>query len=145
MLIGFLIVEEKKKVGKIKWNWNGFSCFQSSDALFVLPSTVSQFTLYGFLKGNKPDFHVAMPPQKAKPFYASLIDRFRNAYNSDAIKGKFQLYFLRWKGYMHEKDAVACFFWFSSLSWRIIVIDVLEYYALWEIDELPSFLDLTYF
>lgn len=48
---------------------------------------VSQFTLYGFLKGNKPDFHVAMAPQRAKPFYASLVDRFRNAYNSDAIKG----------------------------------------------------------
>ncbi|KAK7306589.1 hypothetical protein VNO77_44538 [Canavalia gladiata] len=47
---------------------------------------VSQFTLYGFLKGNKPDFHVAMGPQRAKPFYASLLDRFRNAYNSDAIK-----------------------------------------------------------
>ncbi|XP_028767301.1 D-aminoacyl-tRNA deacylase 1-like isoform X2 [Neltuma alba] len=47
---------------------------------------VSQFTLYGFLKGNKPDFHVAMPPQKAKPFYASLVDRFRNAYNNDAVK-----------------------------------------------------------
>ncbi|KAI4296854.1 hypothetical protein L6164_036774 [Bauhinia variegata] len=47
---------------------------------------VSQFTLYGFLKGNKPDFHVAMPPQKAKPFYGSLVDRFRTAYNPDAIK-----------------------------------------------------------
>ncbi|XP_027189234.1 uncharacterized protein [Cicer arietinum] len=47
---------------------------------------VSQFTLYGFLKGNKPDFHVAMSPQSAKPFYASLVDRFRSAYNSDAIK-----------------------------------------------------------
>ncbi|XP_006597472.1 D-aminoacyl-tRNA deacylase isoform X3 [Glycine soja] len=50
---------------------------------------VSQFTLYGFLKGNKPDFHVAMAPQRAKPFYASLVDRFRNAYNSDAIKAPF--------------------------------------------------------
>ncbi|XP_054776434.1 uncharacterized protein LOC129284939 isoform X1 [Prosopis cineraria] len=47
---------------------------------------VSQFTLYGFPEGNKPDFHVAMPPQKAKPFYASLVARFRNAYNTDAIK-----------------------------------------------------------
>ncbi|XP_014518084.1 D-aminoacyl-tRNA deacylase [Vigna radiata var. radiata] len=47
---------------------------------------VSQFTLYGFLKGNKPDFHVAMAPQRAKPFYASLVERFRSAYNSDAIK-----------------------------------------------------------
>ncbi|XP_021293781.1 D-tyrosyl-tRNA(Tyr) deacylase isoform X1 [Herrania umbratica] len=47
---------------------------------------VSQFTLYGFLKGNKPDFHVAMPPQKAKPFYESLVDKFRKAYKPDAIK-----------------------------------------------------------
>ncbi|XP_058723406.1 uncharacterized protein LOC131595138 isoform X3 [Vicia villosa] len=47
---------------------------------------VSQFTLYGILKGNKPDFHVAMAPQRAKPFYASIVDKFRNAYNSDAIK-----------------------------------------------------------
>ncbi|PON57396.1 D-aminoacyl-tRNA deacylase DTD [Trema orientale] len=47
---------------------------------------VSQFTLYGFLKGNKPDFHVAMPPQKAEPFYASLVDRFKKSYNADSIK-----------------------------------------------------------
>ncbi|KAH7568837.1 hypothetical protein JRO89_XS06G0059400 [Xanthoceras sorbifolium] len=49
---------------------------------------VSQFTLYGILKGNKPDFHVAMPPQKARPFYESLVDKFRKSYNPDAIKGK---------------------------------------------------------
>ncbi|GLU22921.1 hypothetical protein SLE2022_389570 [Rubroshorea leprosula] len=47
---------------------------------------VSQFTLYGILKGNKPDFHVAMPPQKAKPFYESLVDKFRKAYKPDVIK-----------------------------------------------------------
>ncbi|CAB78849.1 putative protein [Arabidopsis thaliana] len=47
---------------------------------------VSQFTLYGFLKGNKPDFHVAMPPDKAKPFYASLVEKFQKAYNPDAVK-----------------------------------------------------------
>ncbi|CAN6912964.1 unnamed protein product [Brassica oleracea var. botrytis] len=47
-----------------------------------------QFTLYGFMKGNKPDFHVAMPPEKAKPFYASLVERFQKAYNKpDAVKG----------------------------------------------------------
>lgn len=61
-----------------------FVVIPSTNCLFV---TVSQFTLYGFLKGNKPDFHVAMSPQSAKPFYASLVDRFRSAYNSDAIKG----------------------------------------------------------
>ncbi|KAH0941290.1 hypothetical protein BRARA_K01117 [Brassica rapa] len=47
---------------------------------------VSQFTLYGFMKGNKPDFHVAMPPEKAKPFYASLVERFQKAYKPDAVK-----------------------------------------------------------
>ncbi|XP_019086760.1 PREDICTED: D-tyrosyl-tRNA(Tyr) deacylase-like isoform X2 [Camelina sativa] len=47
---------------------------------------VSQFTFYGFLKGNKPDFHVAMPPDKAKPFYASLVEKFQKAYNPDAVK-----------------------------------------------------------
>ncbi|ONK66668.1 uncharacterized protein A4U43_C06F10740, partial [Asparagus officinalis] len=48
---------------------------------------VSQFTLYGVLKGNKPDFHVAMPPEKAKVFYASLVDKFRKSYSPDAVQG----------------------------------------------------------
>ncbi|XP_057779408.1 uncharacterized protein LOC130997987 [Salvia miltiorrhiza] len=47
---------------------------------------VSQFTLYGVLKGNKPDFHVAMPPAAAKSFYASLVERFQKAYGADAVK-----------------------------------------------------------
>ncbi|XP_065876977.1 uncharacterized protein [Euphorbia lathyris] len=47
---------------------------------------VSQFTLYGILKGNKPDFHVAMPPQKAKPFYDSIVEKFRKSYQPEAIK-----------------------------------------------------------
>ncbi|KAL5565523.1 hypothetical protein UlMin_028687 [Ulmus minor] len=63
---------------------------------FSLPTTVmqrnyevllvSQFTLYGFLKGNELDFHMAMPPEKAKPFYTSVVDRFKKSYNPDAIK-----------------------------------------------------------
>eukprot|EP00850_Spirogloea_muscicola_P011758 SM000074S21668 [mRNA] locus=s74:219853:221862:+ [translate_table: standard] len=47
---------------------------------------VSQFTLYGVLKGNKPDFHVAMPPQQARPFYAALVQRAGEAYRPDAVK-----------------------------------------------------------
>ncbi|MCE7766766.1 D-tyrosyl-tRNA(Tyr) deacylase, partial [Pseudomonas putida] len=47
---------------------------------------VSQFTLYGVLKGNKPDFHIAMPPEKARPFYASLVEKFQKAYKQDAVK-----------------------------------------------------------
>ena len=48
---------------------------------------MSQFTLYGILKGNKPDFHVAMPPAKAKPFYASLVEKFQKSYKTDSVKG----------------------------------------------------------
>lgn len=47
---------------------------------------VSQFTLYGILKGNKPDFHVAMSPAKAKPFYASLVEKFQSSYSADSVK-----------------------------------------------------------
>ncbi|RLN38972.1 D-tyrosyl-tRNA(Tyr) deacylase [Panicum miliaceum] len=50
---------------------------------------VSQFTLYGILKGNKPDFHVAMTPAKAKPFYASLVEKFQRSYSADSVKGFF--------------------------------------------------------
>lgn len=57
-------------------------------AHMLISGSVSQFTLYGFLKGNKPDFHVAMPPEKARPFYESVVEKFRKAYNSDAVKGK---------------------------------------------------------
>ena len=28
---------------------------------------VSQFTLYALAKGNKPDYHLAMPPDKVVP------------------------------------------------------------------------------
>lgn len=65
-----------------------FISFVCSDDWIVCLISVSQFTLYGFMKGNKPDFHVAMPPEKAKPFYASLVERFQKAYNKpDAVKG----------------------------------------------------------
>ena len=54
----------------------------------LISYSVSQFTLYGILKGNKPDFHVAMPPAKAKPFYASLVEKFQRSYSADSVKGK---------------------------------------------------------
>lgn len=50
-------------------------------------AAVSQFTLYGVLKGNKPDFHIAMPPQLAKPLYESLVQRVAKAYRPEAVKG----------------------------------------------------------
>nr|GMC85626.1 D-tyrosyl-tRNA(Tyr) deacylase [Ipomoea batatas] len=55
-------------------------------SLSVMDYAVSQFTLYGILKGNKPDFHVAMPPDKAKPFYAAVVEKFQKAYKPDSVK-----------------------------------------------------------
>nr|XP_057938039.1 D-aminoacyl-tRNA deacylase 1 isoform X1 [Doryrhamphus excisus] len=51
---------------------------------------VSQFTLQCMLKGNKPDFHSAMPAALAQPFYASILDNMRSGYKPELIKdGKF--------------------------------------------------------
>ncbi|XP_076917075.1 uncharacterized protein LOC143577004 [Bidens hawaiensis] len=47
---------------------------------------VSQFTLYGILKGNKPDFHLAMAPDRAKSMYASVVERFKTSYRSNAVR-----------------------------------------------------------
>ncbi|WPT17783.1 D-aminoacyl-tRNA deacylase 1 [Picochlorum sp. SENEW3] len=47
---------------------------------------VSQFTLCGRLKGNKPDFSKAMPPLQAKAMYEKLLDRLKKEYDADKIK-----------------------------------------------------------
>lgn len=48
---------------------------------------VSQFTLYGQPKGNKLDFHVAMPPQQAKAFYDThVLAHARSLYRPDRVK-----------------------------------------------------------
>lgn len=48
---------------------------------------VSQFTLQCILKGNKPDFHSAMPAELAQPFYNSILESMRSAYKPEHIKG----------------------------------------------------------
>ena len=48
---------------------------------------VSQFTLYGRLKGNKSDFSKAMGPQAAQEFYSSFLARLRRqAHDPEKIK-----------------------------------------------------------
>eukprot|EP01102_Stenamoeba_stenopodia_P001422 TRINITY_DN11234_c0_g1_i2.p1 TRINITY_DN11234_c0_g1~~TRINITY_DN11234_c0_g1_i2.p1 ORF type:complete len:216 (+),score=45.24 TRINITY_DN11234_c0_g1_i2:23-649(+) len=44
---------------------------------------VSQFTLYATLKGNKPDFHKAMEPEKAKSFYEAFVKEVKQNYKSN--------------------------------------------------------------
>lgn len=48
---------------------------------------VSQFTLYNRLKGNKPDFHLAMQGNEASNLYNLLLDQLKSQYSADKIKG----------------------------------------------------------
>jgi len=47
---------------------------------------VSQFTMYGYLKGHKPDFHLAMPPSDAKAFYDNFVTLCKQAYHKDKVQ-----------------------------------------------------------
>uniref|UniRef100_A0A1B0AS29 D-aminoacyl-tRNA deacylase n=1 Tax=Glossina palpalis gambiensis TaxID=67801 RepID=A0A1B0AS29_9MUSC len=42
---------------------------------------ISQFTLYHRLKGNKPDFHMAMQGEQAQILYQSFLKRLANEYD----------------------------------------------------------------
>lgn len=54
---------------------------------------VSQFTLQAVLKGNKPDYHLAMGGDQSETFYQDFLQHMRSAYRPDAIKdGKFGAY-----------------------------------------------------
>ncbi|XP_077728143.1 D-aminoacyl-tRNA deacylase 1 isoform X2 [Canis aureus] len=54
---------------------------------------ISQFTLQCVLKGNKPDFHLAMPTEQAESFYNSFLEQLRKTYRPELIKdGKFGTY-----------------------------------------------------
>ena len=54
---------------------------------------VSQFTLYGVLKGNKPDFHLALNPDEAVKLYNEFVDLLKKNYKEDRVKsGKFGEY-----------------------------------------------------
>ncbi|KAH0546377.1 D-aminoacyl-tRNA deacylase 1 isoform X1 [Cotesia glomerata] len=51
---------------------------------------VSQFTLYHILKGNKLDFHRAMPTSAAETFYKNFLEELKRKYKPEFIKdGKF--------------------------------------------------------
>lgn len=51
---------------------------------------ISQFTLYHVLKGNKLDFHRAMPAQESEPFYMNFLAELRKEYVPELVRdGKF--------------------------------------------------------
>ncbi|XP_052744322.1 D-aminoacyl-tRNA deacylase 1 isoform X1 [Bicyclus anynana] len=47
---------------------------------------VSQFTLYNTWKGNKPDFHLAMPSENSRVFYENFIEMLKCQYKPDKVK-----------------------------------------------------------
>merc|ERR1712137_462872 len=51
---------------------------------------VSQFTLYGILKGNKPDFHLAMGSQTSEQFYNDFVQMVKDQHRPEKIQeGRF--------------------------------------------------------
>lgn len=51
---------------------------------------VSQFTLYGKMKGAKPDFHSALNSEEANILYQNFVDRLKQLYKQDKVQtGKF--------------------------------------------------------
>ena len=47
---------------------------------------VSQFTLYGIMKGNKPDFHKALNPDEALKLYDNFLDVLKKSYKADKVQ-----------------------------------------------------------
>lgn len=66
--------------------WNGSVLDLKGDIMLV-----SQFTLYGMLKGNKPDFHASMEADKARDLFNYLVSELKKTYFEEKIQtGKFQ-------------------------------------------------------
>ncbi|KAL4489424.1 hypothetical protein ABPG72_002720 [Tetrahymena utriculariae] len=54
---------------------------------------VSNFTLYGVLKGNKPDFHDSMNADEARDLYNRFMAKMQQHYKKEKIQGgQFQAY-----------------------------------------------------
>ena len=59
---------------------------QSVQSLQLDVLLVSQFTLYAELKGNRPDFHTAMPPIDARQLYDRLVALVRSEYGEAGME-----------------------------------------------------------
>ena len=47
---------------------------------------VSQFTLYGYMNGNKPDFHKSLGHEKAEEYYKEFVEELKKGYKEDLIQ-----------------------------------------------------------
>lgn len=61
------------------WNTN---VMQNDYGLLV----VSQFTLFGFFKGNKPDFHHAMKADMALEMFNKFVEILREEYDEEKVQ-----------------------------------------------------------
>lgn len=89
---------------------------------------VSQFTLYNRLKGNKPDFHLAMQGAEAANLYNSLLDQLKQQHSPDKIKGIFfffEIHDYPWKSSM--KCFMITMFVSIHFRWKIRCIDASSY------------------
>ncbi|KAF8305688.1 D-tyrosyl-tRNA deacylase [Trypanosoma cruzi cruzi] len=72
--------------GKKTWE----RCVKQIDGGVLL---ISQFTLMHVLKGNKPDFHLAMDPEHALEMFDCLRDTLKREYMEEKIAtGQFRSY-----------------------------------------------------
>ena len=46
---------------------------------------MSQFTLHAFLKGNKPDFHLAMGGDQARDLFDQLVEELKKGHKAERI------------------------------------------------------------
>ena len=73
------------------WEKDGKSWAASVMDLNGEVMAVSQFTLYGIMKGNKPDFHGAMDAEEAKNLYEYFVSVLKKKYVAERVQtGKFQ-------------------------------------------------------
>ena len=74
-----LWMKDKSTMEKKTWDTN---LVQNGYDIMV----VSQFTLYGFFKGNKPDFHKSMEHESAKDMYLKFVEALRTKYVKDKVQ-----------------------------------------------------------
>ena len=80
---------KRKILGIRLWEDSGKAWAKSVTALGLEVLLVSQFTLYCQLKGHKPDFHNAMPPEPANEFWSKFVTAMSAAHPGKVQQGQF--------------------------------------------------------
>ena len=102
VLLGISLEDTQKELEHMVWKILNLRVFEDEGGKHWSKSVmdkqyevlcVSQFTLQCVLKGNKPDFHLAVPAEQAESFYQGFLEQLRKAYRPELIKdGKFDAY-----------------------------------------------------